>query len=164
MKKSFAPLAILLAFAIFGCQENQITDPVVSSLDKTEALPSGQWILLNSPVLDPLSGQCMIKGSVYCSLKEYVSVVYPAITEDVPSRYLLKIIFDAELCNVTNNPFNRNWIIKNESSFRFTLKPDEVITIHKSYPITKREDVVLIVKYDVALKGVSISSMYLREI
>ncbi|MFO7527010.1 MAG: hypothetical protein R6W68_16270 [Ignavibacteriaceae bacterium] len=164
MKKLFVFAGVLFMLAIFGCQENQVTDPLVSAINKTEALPSGQWISLNSPLLDPTSGQCILKGSVYCNLKEYVSVSYPAITEDVPSRYLLRIIIDAELCNVTNIPFNRNWIIKNESTFRFTLKPDEVITIHKSYPIANREDVMLIVKYDVAVKGVSIASMYLCEI
>lgn len=162
MKSLILFAAFALMGLLIGCQENQMTEPV-NSLNKTEVLPSGQWIKIGSPIMDPLSGQCQVIGSAYCKLTEYSIITDPNMTMKSASKVKLEIIFDAELCNqISSNeqPPNK---IQGRSEHRFQLREGDQITVFDRYKIDNRTDVILVVRYGVTLKGVSVQQMFLRE-
>lgn len=163
MKKLFVLIAILLAFAFFGCQENQITDPVLS-VDKKAELPSGGWVKLCSPVLDPLSGPCEVRGSVYYKISQPIIITGPNITSKQTSRVTLSLILEGELCDLYGLSNHARWSINGHSEHSLIFLQDEFKTIIKMYPVSNRNDILLAVKYNVEKNSVNVSSLSLRQV
>lgn len=163
--KNLMFLAVFVIAGIFtGCQDSQVTEPAVN-LDKTEVLPSGQVIKLGgAPLMDPISGESEISGAVYCKITELITIADPPLTVESLTKAKIEIIFDAELRVLDISSEYPEWLIYDRSEYRRTFKPDEVIKIRESYQIANRNDVILIVIYNVSLvKGLRIQQMYLEK-
>ncbi|MFO7527009.1 MAG: hypothetical protein R6W68_16265 [Ignavibacteriaceae bacterium] len=163
MKKLFVPLAILLACTFFGCQENQITDPVLQ-LDKKAELPSGGWIKLCCPVLDPLSGPCEVRGSVYYKISQPIIIAEPNFVSKQDLKVKISIILEGELCDLLALSNHDRWSINGKSEHSLYFTQDEIKTVYKIYPVSNRKDIVLAVKYVVERGKVNISSLSLRQV
>jgi hypothetical protein len=170
MKKLFALTGLFLILFFSGCQENQITEPVsssdmtepVASFDKTSNLPSGEWIKLCCPVIDPLTGSCQIQGTVYYNIEP---VSYPAAVVDKPGSIDLTLMLNGELCQLAGINDHSLWSIYGYSKDRveFTGTGGRVVTLSKTYKIKDRSDIVLRVVYNVDFNVVSINKIFLRR-
>ena len=168
MKKLFALTGLFLILFFSGCQENQITEPVsssdmtepVASFDKTSNLPSGEWIKLCCPVIDPLTGSCQIQGTVY-----YNIVPIPAVVVNKPGSIDLTLMLNGELCQLAGINDHSPWSIYGYSKDRVELTGTggRVVTISKTYKIKNRSDIVLRVVYNVNFNSVSINKIFLRK-
>lgn len=169
MKKLFALTGLFLILFFFGCQENQVTEPVSSSdikdqnalLDKTN-LPSGEWIKICCPVIDPITGSCRIQGTVYYNIDP---ASYPSTDAEKPGSIDLTLLLNGELCQLAGLNDHSLWSIYGYSKDRVVLTGTggRVVTISKTYKIKDRSDIVLRVVYDVNFDSVSINKIFLRK-
>lgn len=161
MKKLIGFLVLFsIMMCFFGCQDNQVTEPV-TALDKPGNIPGGGVIRLDSPVFDPAGGQGSVVGMV--SYKMYRP---PVSSEDPVTQFekiQLTINMDAMLVDQLGTSLQGRWLIKGTSVHNIIFKHDGVYTVHKSYPIKDRDDIVLIVKYGVEMYKVSIQKMYVSK-
>lgn len=159
MKKLLALLSVIFLVILVGCQENQITEPV-ESLDKN-IITAGEQMKLCCPLADPLCGRSLLNGLVNVYKKPGGLDAYANIT------YSFTINLAAELVDISQNTIHSRWLVKGTSDHdvKFLNNSDGLVIIHKGYPVTNREDVMLVVKYQVDRNGnICIRNMYLKEL
>lgn len=163
MKSLFIFSGFLLILSFCGCQENQITDPVVL-LNKSGSLPSGELIKLYYPVTDPLSGPCEIRGTVYYRISNPAENHYTFNVKEKPVTVRLILALNAELCNLLSFDSRPPWRINGHSEDEFTFIQNRTITVAKNHTISNRNDIVLRIIYNVTIDGVTINKIFLRKI
>jgi hypothetical protein len=162
MKQLIVLLSIFTVTFFFGCQENQITEPV-NSLDKSAGVIGGT-INLDSPVLDPLTGKCIVSGVVKYKIYKPLANEEPMTASKKAERVKLIIAMDAVLVDLLNTQPHDRWLIRGTSEHQVVFFQDDVKTIHLKYEITGREDIILIVKYNFKMYSLSIQKMYVKEL
>jgi hypothetical protein len=160
MKTFFVTLAALSLALIIGCQENLINEPE-NSLSKKEAINTSITTTTNSlkiccEVRDPEYGACNLNGCV-----NYVhQIINRAMNPTGLYEISLRLHMDSKLCDKLGM-VHLEWRAEGRSDDIVYVSVEGILVVEKTYWITNRSDVVLLVKYLVTTDGVRISSVNL---
>ena len=160
MKTIFLILVVLSLSLIIGCQENMIDEPETSLFKKdeisTSTITSTNSIKICCEVRDPQYGSCNLNGRV-----KYVhQVINRAMNPLGLSEISLKLDMDSKLCDRLGM-VHLEWRVKGKSNDIVYVSEEGILFVEKTYWITHRNDVVLLVRYMVTTDGVGISSVNL---
>jgi hypothetical protein len=159
MNRLFITLAAFSLALIIGCQEKMINEPSGTMLKHQEDLINSNIIIMKFKVWDPLYGATKVTGEV--------TYIHEVINQPMGpigfNRINLQISIDSELENLTGmTPVK--WRVRAKSQDVVTVSEEGILLIEKSYWITGRTDVVLLVKYLVTTEGVGISGVSLAPL
>lgn len=158
MKKIFVALVALSLALIIGCQENLLNEPEYS-LDKKSSDVRKDILNICCRVHDPFAGNCTVNGCV-----AYVhKVVNRAMNPTGLYEVSLHLEMDSELCSRCGM-VHLEWKINAKSDDIIYVSEEGIVLVEKSYKITNREDVLLLVRYLVTTDGVRISQINLAQI
>jgi hypothetical protein len=153
MKTFFITLVAFSLALIIGCQENLINEPESSSLLKDKR-PEVSRIKICCEVKDPEYSICRLNGCV--------DYTYTIITNKMGPRKIteisLNIYMNSVLCDKLGM-VHLEWRAEGRSSEIVTVSEEGILLLEKTYSITNRPDVVLLVKYLVTTNGVGIASV-----
>ena len=165
MKTLFVIFSFILVLLAGGCKESQINQPdltVENNYNKTSPVtqttaiqPVVQELKLCCKALDPIYGECSIKGKV-----TYIHEAVPYGDDLV--RVGLKIEMDAELC--TRFMGCHKFSICGSSSHTVLLVLSGTKEIKKNYPVCFRPYLRLGVIYEVTAQDIKISKICLHQI
>jgi hypothetical protein len=165
MKTLTLIISVLMILAFFGCMENQLTQPETSfnyPFDKTSpgAVVSSLPILkdelkLCCELLDPLTGNCELHGSV-------VYIHTTLSNNGGYARIQIRLNMNSELCTRMMNcaPYTINGC----SCDTIYVQDMGISFIEKNYEIKNRPDIRLGVKYRVTTDGAEIFGTTLHQI
>jgi len=159
MKTLFVTLAAFSLALIIGCQESMLNEPSQSMLKQKSDLVHKNIIIMNYEVRDPLYGSSKVTGEV--------TYIHEVINQPMGitgfKRISLQLSLDSELENLLGmSPVK--WSVKGKSQDVVTVSEEGILLIEKSYWITNRTDVVLLVQYLVTTDGVGISGVSLAPL
>jgi len=159
MKTFFVTLTALSIALIIGCQESMLNEPSQSMLKQKSDLVHKNIIIMNYEVRDPLYGSSKVTGEV--------TYIHEVINQPMGitgfKRISLQLSMDSGLENLLSmSPIK--WSIRGKSQDVVTVSEEGILLIEKSYWITNRTDVVLLVQYLVTTDGVGISGVSLAPI
>ena len=156
MKTFFVTLIAFSLVLIIGCQENTVNEPADVLLKHDDNLVTANKLKLNYELSDPLYGYSRVSGSV-----SYVhQIINRAMNPVGLSEISIHIVMDSELDDLLGM-MHLEWRIQGRSNDIVYVSEDGILLIEKTYPITNRNDVVLLVQYLVTTNGVGISSVNL---
>ena len=160
MKNLFVILVVISFALIIGCQEGMVNQPE-TSLEKTSIVVNhnNNVIPLCCQIIDPFAGMCGVNGSVAYKHKIINRAMNPIGLKEVS----LHLELQASLCSMLGM-VHPEWIIKGISDDIISVSEDGVALLEKSYDISNRKDVVLLVRYLVTTDGVGVSEVSLVEI
>jgi hypothetical protein len=150
-------VAFLLAL-IVGCQESFVNEPT-NSLGKANNSVKKDVLKICCEVKDPLTGICNVNGSVIFTHQIVTRSMNPTGLLEVQ----LYLEMDSDLCDPLGM-VHLEWKSKGRSEDIVYVSEEGIAFVEKSYPITNRPDVVLLVRYMVTTDGVGISQISLAEI
>lgn len=165
MKKAFfISIAFSLTIFFIGCQESIINEPGdVLKADKNSASLSqrttSNTLKLNYQLQDPLSGESRLKGRLTYSIQ--------IMDESMSPVGLNKISLHLYINSVLEDIYGMahpEWRAEGRSDDVFFLSEEGIKVLEKSYSITNRTDVILLIQYLVTSEGVGISKVSLAEI
>ena len=164
MKKAFfISAAILLAIFFAACQENMINEPVdvLQKLDIKSASPmtTSSTIKLNQDLQDPVSGTSRLTGRVTYNIEVMNESMSPVGLTQISLHLYINSKLD-DLFGMSH----MEWKAEGRSDEVFFLSEEGIKLLEKSYSITNRTDVVLLIQYLVTSEGVGISKVSLAEI
>lgn len=161
MKKLFVISIVFLTMFFMGCQENQLSEPVLTENDGN--ILKTELINLSAFLVDPAStSQCKLVGTLAYILETSV----PGNSTNLIIN--LSIDIDAWLCSeathigfpwVIKQSNNHTFIIKNMQSLNTTFKSDNEKSFVMHYKITNRDDIMLEIKYVVDQNHLRIRSI-----
>ena len=155
MKTFFVTLVAFSLALIIGCQENLINEPAETLLKQKDNLVNSNTIKINYEIRDPLYGMSTLTGQV--------TYIHQVINQPMGpigfNRVSIQINMDSELNNLGMMPLK--WRIQGRSNDVVSVSEEGILLIEKSYLITNRTDVVLLVQYLVTTNGVGISGVSL---
>jgi len=159
MKTFFVTLAAFSLALIIGCQENMLNEPSETMLKQKADLVNTNTINMNYEVRDPLYGISTLTGQV--------TYTHEVINQPMGpigfNRVSIQINIDAELDNLLGmTPLK--WRIQGKSQDVVNVSEEGILLVEKSYWITNRTDVVLLVQYLVTTDGVGISGVSLAPL
>jgi hypothetical protein len=158
MKIFFLIPVVLFLSLLLGCQENPVSQFEASPILKVKP-PTEQSIKLCCELKDPYSNVCNLNGRVNYVFNIIKNTMYPrAIT-----LISLRINIYASLCDKLRM-MPCVWFIEGKSDEIVQVSEEGILLLEKSYSITNRNDVVLLVKYMVTTNGMGISSVDLVPI
>lgn len=156
MKNLFLILAVFSLALLIGCQENMINEPA-GSLDKSDDnFLTTNTLKLNNDVRDPFYGMCKLTGRVTYALQVVNATMNPIGLEQTS----VQITMDAEL-NDLFGMAHLEWRIQGRSNDVLYVSEEGIQLLEKTYPITNRTDLVLLVNYLVTTEGVGIATVNL---
>ena len=160
MKTFFVTLAAFSLALIIGCQENLINEPENSLLKKNEistsATTTTNSIKICCEVRDPQYGSCNLNGCV-----KYVhQIINRAMNPMGLYEISLKLHMYSKLCDKLGM-VHLEWRAEGKSDDIVYVSEEGILLVEKTYWITNRNDVVLLVRYLVTTDGVGISSVNL---
>lgn len=160
MKTFFVTLAAFSLALIIGCQESLINEPETSLLKKDEISASTTTttnsIKICCEVRDPQYGSCNLNGFV-----KYVhQIINRAMNPMGLYEISLKLHMDSKLCEKLGM-VHLEWRAEGRSNDIVYVSEGGILLVEKTYWITNRNDVILLVKYLVTTNGVGISSINL---
>lgn len=158
MKTLIVTLGTFLIALIIGCQENILTGPDTSIIKK-DNLVDLRIIKIYSKVQDPYSGRCDVIGNVTYTHQIINRAMNPIGLYEVS----LHLVMDSELIDKMGM-MHLIWRIQGRSDDIVTVSEEGIFLLEKSYPVTNRNDIVLLVRYLVTTNGAGISSMNLIPI
>jgi len=156
MKKLLFSLVVFSVLFVLGCEENLINEPAVALLKQKDNLASGRTIILNYELQDPSYGYSRLSGSV--------SYVHQIINRAMNPMGLYEISLHIEMNSELDDHLglmHLEWIVQGRSEEIYYLSEEGILLVEKSYWITNRNDVVLLVQYLVTTNGVGISNVSL---
>jgi len=156
MKNLFVIVAIISLALLSGCQENPVFEPQTSSLQKDKK-PEKNRIKICCEVQDPNYRVCNLNGYV-----DYYFEVTSMTMNPQPGTYeiSLTLYMNAVLCDMLGM-VHLEWRVEDKSHDIVHVSEEGILILEKSYWITNRTDVVLLVKYLVTTNGVGIASVNL---
>ena len=158
MKTLFITLVAFSLALIIGCQENMLNEPSETMLQK-DKLVNTNIINVNYEVRDPLYGTSKLTGQVTYTHQVINQPMGPIGFK----RISLQLSMDSELENLLGmSPLK--WSVRGKSQDVVTVSEEGILLIEKSYWITNRTDVVLLVQYLVTTDGVGISGVSLAPL
>ncbi len=157
MKTLLLTLAVFLIAFIIGCEENSVTqpDPV---LGKKDIPPQKETLKICCAVQDPLSGVCNVNGSVF-----YVHHVINPHYEIGLFEISLYLEIDAEMCD-RRGMVHLEWGVNDKSQDIVYVSEEGILLFEKSYNISNRSDVVLLVRYIATTDSVGISNICIAPV
>lgn len=158
MKNLFAILIALSFTLMIGCQENPVSQSEASPILKVK-LPIEETIKLCCEVKDPYANVCNLNGRVNYVFEIIENTMNPRATTLISLRLNIR----ASLCDKLRM-MPCAWIIEGKSDEIVQVSEEGILLLEKSYSITNRNDVVLLVKYMVTAKGIGISGVDLIPI
>jgi hypothetical protein len=158
MKNLFAILIALSFTLMIGCQENPVSQSEASPNLKIKP-PTEHSIKLCCEVDDPCYNVCNLNGMVNYVFEIIDNTMNPRATTLIS----LKISIHASLCDKFRM-MPCAWIIEGKSDEVVQVSEEGILLLEKSYPITNRNDVVLLVKYMVTKNGLGLSGVNLVPI
>ena len=152
--KNLIVIAVSLSLALMiGCQENLINEPETSSLMKDKR-PEVSRIKICCEVKDPEYGICRLNGCV--------DYTYTIITNKMVPRKIteisLNIYMNSVLCDKLGM-VHLEWRAEGRSNEIVSVSEEGILLLEKTYSITNRPDVVLLVQYLVTTNGVGIANV-----
>ena len=145
----------LIAFllAIFcGCEENFINEPQTDPILK-DNLPDIHSIKICCEVRDPAYGMCNLNGCV--------DYVFKVINEAMHPRNItmvsVKLYMNSILCDKLGM-VHLDWRAEGRTDDVVYVSEEGIVLLQKSYSITNRSDVVLLVTYLVTTNGIGLAS------
>ncbi len=158
MKTFFVTLVAFSLALIIGCQENLINEPAETMLKQKDNLVNSNTIKISYEIRDPLYGMSTLTGKV--------TYIHQVINQPMGpigfNRVSIQINMDSELNNLGMMPLK--WRIQGRSYDVISVSEEGIVLIEKSYLITNRTDVVLLVQYLVTTNGVGISGVSLAPL
>jgi hypothetical protein len=154
---SVIPIVFFLTL-LLGCQENPISQFETSPVLKDKP-PIEQTIKLCCEVKDPYANACNLNGRVNYVFEVIKNTMHPRAITTIS----LRINFDAVLCDrLRMMPWV--WHIEGKSDEIVQVSEEGILLLEKSYSISNRNDVVLLVKYLVTTNGIGVARMDLVPI
>jgi hypothetical protein len=158
MKNLFVALFVFSLALFIGCQENPVSQFEASPILKIKP-PTEQSIKLCCELKDPYSNVCNLKGRV-----DYVfEVIKNTMNPRAITLISLRINIHASLCDKLRM-MPCAWFIEGKSNEIVQVSEEGILLLEKSYSITNRNDVVLLVKYMVTKNGFGLSGVNLVPI
>jgi hypothetical protein len=155
MKNLFVALFVFSLVLFIGCQENPVSQSEASPILKVKP-STEQSIKLCCELKDPYSNVCNLNGRVNYVFEIIENTMNPRATTLIS----LRINIYASLCDkLRMRPCA--WIIEGKSDEVVQVSEEGILVLEKSYTITNRNDVFLMVKYLVTTNGIGISSVEL---
>lgn len=158
MKTLFVSLVAFSLALLIGCQENLINEPG-TSLDKKSDPAKRGFLKICCELQDPFSGICNLNGSVTYVHQKVNRAMNPIGSNEIA----LHLGMDSELCGPLGM-VHPEWRVEGRSDDVVYVSEEGILLIEKSYNITNRNDVVVLVLYMVTTDGVGISNVKLAEI
>jgi hypothetical protein len=155
MKNLIVVTTILILALLLGCQDNHVNQPESSPLLKGKK-PIQEKIEICCEVDDTNYGMCSLNGFVYYTHEVIQDAMHPR-AENLVS---LKLYMNSALCDKLGM-MHLDWRIEDKSENVFYVSEEGIYLLEKSYWITNRDDVVLLVHYLVTTDGVGISKITL---
>lgn len=159
MKTLFLILVAFLFALIIGCRESLINEPAETMLKQKDNLVNAHTVHINYEISDPLYGVSRLTGKV--------TFVHQLINQPMGpigfNRVSIQINIDSELENLFGM-MRSKWRIQGRSFDIICVSEEGIVLIEKTYWITNRNDVVLLVRYMVTTDGVGISSVNLVSV
>ena len=156
MKTFFVTLIAFSLALIIGCQENTVNEPANALLKHDDNLVTANTLKLNYEIQDPLYGSSRLSGTV-----SYVhQIINRAMNPVGLYEISLHIEMNSELDDLLGM-MHLEWIVRERSDDIVYVSEEGILLVEKTYWITNRNDVVLLVKYLVTTNGVGISSVNL---
>ena len=156
MKTFFVTLIAFSLVLIIGCQENMVNEPADVLLKHDDNLVKANKLKLNYELSDPLYGYSKVSGTV-----SYVhQIINRAMNPVGLYEISLHIEMNSELDDLLGM-MHLEWIVRGRSDDIVYVSEEGILLVEKTYWITNRNDVVLLVKYLVTTNGVGISSVNL---
>lgn len=157
MKKILLIIAALSVLFVIGCQENSITDPF-STLEKTGNSVTKDTIQINFVIEDPLAGSSELVGVVYYTHELLNS-------DQLNNQFLVSVSLELNsLLNDMLGMMHLEWSSSGKSEDSMYINEEGIYILQKSYSITNRNDVVLVVQYLVTTEGVGVPNLWLEPI
>ena len=156
MKTIFVNLVAFLLVLILGCQENGINEPANVLMKDSETLSTSNIIKLNYDLRDPISGTSTLSGRVSYSIQ--------LITEGMGPRASNQFKIQINMKSKLEDRFgmtHMEWRVEGRSEDVVYVSEDGILLLQKTYPITNRTDVIVLVQYLVTTDGIGISSLAL---
>jgi hypothetical protein len=160
MKTLFVILAAFSLALIIGCQESILNEPENSPFKKdqisTSTTTTTNSIKICCEVRDPHYGACNLNGCV-----KYVhQIINRAMNPMGLYEISLKLQMDSKLCDKLGM-VHLEWRAEGKSDDIVYVSEEGILLVEKTYWITNRNDVVLLVRYMVTTDGVGISKISL---
>lgn len=167
MKYLFVALAFISAFLI-GCDDNPITDPVSSTLNKGDV--GGETEIRG---ILPLDKMLVVPGlgNEYYQLNSkitYTEKLLKGISTKSISNSDIKVklatIIDGTLTNTElKDPDHNQWKIYSESGNTFYINPEGIKMLEVTYPVLHRTDEMqLVCTFIVTPTGITIDDVHLK--
>jgi hypothetical protein len=155
MKTFFVTLVAFSLALIIGCGENMLNEPQTSLEKKTDSI-NKNTIKICCEVRDPEYGSCNLNGCV-----NYVhQIINRAMNPIGLYEISLRLQMDSKLCDKLGM-LHLEWRAEGRSNDIVYVSEEGILLVEKTYWITNRNDVVLLVRYMVTTDGVGISSVNL---
>jgi hypothetical protein len=158
MKNILIALPLFLALLLIGCQENPITEPV-SSLEKADNPTTTETIQLHFVIEDPVNGSVELVGEV--NYQHDLQNSYQQIYDQ--NLVSVDIEFNSTLSDVLGG-VHLGWNSTGKSEDDIYVSEEGIYVMQKSYNITNREDVVLVVQYLITTEGVGVPNVWITQI
>lgn len=158
MKNLFISLVTFSLALIIGCGENLFNEPDTSVIKK-DSFSDLKFIKIYCELKDPGAGTSDLSGHVAYNHKVMNRAQNPLDLAEIS----LHLEMDSKLQDkfgVTH----LEWRIQGRSDDIVYVSEEGILLIEKTYPITNRKDVVLLVRYMVTTDGVGISGLMLIEL
>jgi hypothetical protein len=156
MKKLLFSLVVFSVLFLTGCQEKMLNEPADSLLKHNDNLVTAKTLKLNYELSDPLYGSSKLSGTV-----SYVHTIINRTMNPIGLKEIsLHIEMNSELYDYLGL-MHLEWIVQGRSEEIYYVSEEGILLVEKSYWITNRNDVVMLVQYLVTTEGVGISSVSL---
>lgn len=158
MKTLNLALISSLLVLFFGCQENIINEPDTATILKHDSAID-RSLNLCCEVRDPIYGVCNLNGSVDYTFDVLEEAMHPSAVTLVS----IKLALNAVLCD-NLGMVHLEWRAAGRSEEIVHVSIEGIALIEKSYPITNRPDIVLLVQYLVTTNGIGISRVMVVQL
>ena len=156
MKKLLSSLVVFSVLFVTGCQENMLNEPTEVLQKHTDNIVTANTLKLNYELIDPLYGSSKLSGRV--------SYVHTIINRTMNPVGLNEISLHIEMNSELNDllgMMHLEWTAQGRSDDIVYVSEEGILLFEKSYQISNRNDVVLLVQYLVTTNGVGISNVSL---
>lgn len=153
MKNLFVILTIFSLAFLFGCQENQIIQPETDPILK-DNLPYKNTVKICCEVHDPNFGVCNLNGCVNYTHK----VINESMGPMKRTMVSVGLYMNSVLCDKLGI-VHLEWRVEGRSNEVVYVSEEGILLLEKTYPITYRNDSVILVQYLVTTDGVGVSKV-----
>lgn len=151
MKTLILSLVACLLAMFYACQENAINQPETAQIHKHN-LPVTNSIKICCEVRDPIYGFCNLNGCLDYTHEIIRETMHPRAVYMIS----VKLYMNSILCDKLGM-VHLEWRAEDRSDDIVYVSEDGIALLEKSYSITNRSDVVLLVRYLVTTNGIGLA-------